>query len=222
MRDKQPPKIPGRNGPTPPRSERPDPTPTQMCAWCGHPAPPSNKCSRCGRLGFVSSPIGATAAGATPESSKDRGGVAQRRETPAMPRPMCGACHNQTRVGHGCEICGFATFEDGVVRYVEPFAKIPGWKLPPPKRVTPDYCPRAIDGCMPLHAIRASDHTTFICCGLQREGQSHDPYRMCFKSETTDTMFDHDEFDLLDMIEVATRAMSTHKRFSECEVETQP
>lgn len=164
MSNKKPPKIPGRNGPTPPLSQRPDPT-------------------------------------------------------PAPPRPMCGACHNHTRVGHGCAICGFATDEDGVLRYVEPFAEIRSWKLPPSKRATPSYCPRAIDGCMPLHAIRASDHTTFVCCGLQHDGEPHDPYRMCSKSKALDTVFDHDEFDLLDMIEVATRAMSSAKRFSKCEVQ---
>ena len=84
-------------------------------------------------------------------------------------------------------------------------------------RQTPGFCLRGTETCAPMHAIVSDDGATFVCCGRQHDGESHDPYRMCFKSQTTDTIYDHDELDLLDIIEVATRALSTVKRFTECE-----
>lgn len=68
--------------------------------------------------------------------------------------------------------------------------------------------------CEPLHAVVADDDSTFVCCGLHGAG-GHDPYRMCFKSVETDTMYDHDKLDLLDMAEVITRSLSTAQRLND-------
>lgn len=80
-------------------------------------------------------------------------------------------------------------------------------------RTTPSKCMRGLE-CQPLHAVVSDEADTFICCGLHGAG-GHDPYRMCFKSMTTDSMYDHDEFDLLDMSEVAIRSLSTAQRLND-------
>ena len=76
----------------------------------------------------------------------------------------------------------------------------------------PDGCPRQLE-CQPLHRTQSDEGETFICCGLH--GGDEDPYRFCFKSETTDSMYDYDEYDLLDTIEVVSRALSTAARIKE-------
>ena len=81
-------------------------------------------------------------------------------------------------------------------------------------RTLPDGCPRGLQ-CKAMARVESDDASTFVCCGLH-DGDD-DPFRMCFKSETTDSMYDHDEHDLLDMIEVASRAMSTATRIKEAE-----
>lgn len=77
----------------------------------------------------------------------------------------------------------------------------------------PERCPRQLE-CSPLHQVMSDDATTFVCCGLHGE-PSDDPYRFCFKSATTHTMYDYDELDLLDTIEVAVTALSNAKRLKE-------
>ncbi len=87
-------------------------------------------------------------------------------------------------------------------------------------RNTPVNCMRGLE-CAPLHAVidddtailirKADDESTFVCCGLHGQG-SQDEYRFCFKSVDTDTMYDYDELDLLDTVEVITRAISTRRR----------
>lgn len=79
-------------------------------------------------------------------------------------------------------------------------------------RTTPPECLRGL-ACDPLHAVVSDDGTTFICCGLHGAG-GVDPYRLCVRSETTDSMYDHDILDLLDLVEVVTRSLSTAMRLS--------
>ncbi len=82
-------------------------------------------------------------------------------------------------------------------------------------------CPRGLDNCQSLAAILSDDPpgATFVCCGLGKpesreayRGTQRDIFRHCFKSEETDSMFDHDHIDLLDIIEVTSKAMATLKR----------
>ncbi len=77
-------------------------------------------------------------------------------------------------------------------------------------RNMPPKCLRGLR-CNPLHAVASDDAMTFVCCGLHGE-EKHDLYRLCFRSETTDSMYDHDALDLFDLAEVAIRAMSTDQR----------
>ena len=78
------------------------------------------------------------------------------------------------------------------------------------KRTLPDGCPRNLR-CEPLSRLESDDGSTFICCGWPGV-RKDDPYRFCFKSVETDTMYDYDEVDLLDTILVATEAMSNARR----------
>lgn len=79
----------------------------------------------------------------------------------------------------------------------------------------PEGCPRNLK-CEPLHRIESDDDpTTFICCGLPGLLHDFDPYRFCFKALDTDTMYDHDELDLLDTVEVIVTALSNAKRIKD-------
>lgn len=69
----------------------------------------------------------------------------------------------------------------------------------------PNGCPRNLE-CQPLSRKESDDGTTFICCGWPNI-RKNDPYRFCFKSEETDSMYDYDEFDLLDTILVISESM---------------
>lgn len=77
-------------------------------------------------------------------------------------------------------------------------------------RSTPSKCERGLD-CEPLHAVVSDDGCTFVCGGLHGGGGA-DLYRVCFKSETTDSMYDYDTLDLLDTVEVISRLLSTAGR----------
>ncbi len=80
-------------------------------------------------------------------------------------------------------------------------------------RTTPDACRRDFD-CQPLHAIVSSDNKSWMCCGLHGDKMEHseDVYRLCFVNTETDTRYEHDEYDLLDLVEVISRGMSTKRR----------
>lgn len=83
-------------------------------------------------------------------------------------------------------------------------------------RTVPKGCPRGRDDCIPLHSIDSDPPSkTFICCGLPDDFQHDDCFRNCFKSETTDTMYDYNELDMLDCVEVMTRAMTTQRRLAD-------
>ena len=85
-------------------------------------------------------------------------------------------------------------------------------------RTLPEGCPRGLD-CQPLHRIQSDDEATFVCCGLHGAVDrvhgtigEDDPYRLCFKTDNTDTMYDYDEADLMDEVEVIVRGLSTARR----------
>jgi len=61
-----------------------------------------------------------------------------------------------------------------------------------------------------LSQVLSDDGATFVCCGLNE--RPDDPFRHCFKSETTDTMYDHDRRDLIDIIHVLSGAMAAEER----------
>lgn len=89
-------------------------------------------------------------------------------------------------------------------------------------RELPQGCPRKLK-CQPLHRIESGDGGSFVCCGLRppvyrrlvKKGSLdgiRDPYRLCFKNDDTDSMYDYDELDLLDEAEVILRGISTARR----------
>lgn len=83
----------------------------------------------------------------------------------------------------------------------------------PAPRTTPKECRRS-SSCQPLHTVVSDDGDTFICCGLHQEGGC-DPYRFCFKTLGTDTVYDYDLLDAMDTIEVLSRAVLSAKRLQE-------
>ena len=53
--------------------------------------------------------------------------------------------------------------------------------------------------------------TTFICCGCSApytRALPRDRFRLCFVSDTTDTMYDYDERDMKDTIGVMASAFA--------------
>lgn len=63
--------------------------------------------------------------------------------------------------------------------------------------------------CEPIANIIPEDESTFACIGLHGEKKegNNDIYRHCFKSETTDTVFDYDTYDLISVINIFSEAI---------------
>lgn len=79
---------------------------------------------------------------------------------------------------------------------------------------SPD-CPRSCKNCSPYSNIVSDDHATFVCCGdsdPSSRSVSSDNFRMCFRSDTTDSMFDYDETDIKDQIAVMADAIALAHR----------
>lgn len=71
-------------------------------------------------------------------------------------------------------------------------------------------CPRKLRNCEPWANV-VSEAGTFICCGdsdLESRSVKQDRFRLCFVSETTDTMYDHDENDMMDLVAVLSSAFA--------------
>lgn len=79
-------------------------------------------------------------------------------------------------------------------------------------RLTPGGCPRGVKAecCEPLHRVMSDDGSTYVCCGMVN--QPVDSYQLCFVTRQTESAYDCDELDLLDMVEVITRALSSARR----------
>jgi len=77
------------------------------------------------------------------------------------------------------------------------------------------FCPRKLVNCIPYSNIVSDDKSTFVCCGdsdKKSRSVEEDYVRFCFKSETSDTMFDYDEDDLKDQIAVMADALALSRR----------
>lgn len=72
-----------------------------------------------------------------------------------------------------------------------------------------DQCPRGTS-CHPLSNVVADDGSSFVCVGLHGEEKPvapEDRFRHCFRSETTDSVFDYDLYDLKSCISVMADAL---------------
>lgn len=72
-----------------------------------------------------------------------------------------------------------------------------------------EKCPKNTD-CIPLSNVIASDKSSFVCIGLhggEKKEYPEDIYRHCFRSETTDSVFDYDAYDLKSVISVMSEAL---------------
>jgi hypothetical protein len=69
-------------------------------------------------------------------------------------------------------------------------------------------CPRGAE-CKPLANVVPNDVSTFVCVGLHGEDVDppQDRFRHCFKSDTTDSMYDYDLYDLKSCISVMSDAV---------------
>lgn len=71
-------------------------------------------------------------------------------------------------------------------------------------------CPRGID-CNPVSNIIADNGESFVCAGYhedEKKDYPQDKFRHCFKSAAgTDSMFDHDEYDLKSIIAVLSETI---------------
>ena len=70
-------------------------------------------------------------------------------------------------------------------------------------------CPRGTK-CEPISNIVSNDNATFVCIGYHNEEKNQypqDKFRHCFKSETTNSVFDYDEYDLKSVISVMSESL---------------
>jgi len=68
--------------------------------------------------------------------------------------------------------------------------------------------------------IVADDESSFICCGESNPASRtvvQDRFRVCFYNGDTDTTYDHDEIDLIDLIAVLSDALALGLRDDEGE-----
>lgn len=74
-----------------------------------------------------------------------------------------------------------------------------------------ESCPRTLTNCTPLSNIVSDDSpTTFVCVGSsnpESRSNPNDNFRHCFKSDTTDSMYDYDTYDLKSVIAVMSAAL---------------
>ena len=86
-------------------------------------------------------------------------------------------------------------------------------------------CPRDFKDCKVLDNVCADEvfkssgkPVSFICCGSsdpKTRALKRDRFRLCFKTQGSDSITDNDEYDILDMISVLTRGMSIQRRRDE-------
>lgn len=72
-----------------------------------------------------------------------------------------------------------------------------------------EICPKGTQ-CQPLSNVVADDNSSFVCVGLHKDLKNEYPqdrFRHCFKSETTDSMYDYDEYDLKSVVSVMSEAL---------------
>ena len=76
-------------------------------------------------------------------------------------------------------------------------------------------CCREREDCKPWAYTIADDESSFICCGRSdpdTRSVPQDEFRLCFVNADTDTCYDHDELDLLDLLDVISCALALAKR----------
>jgi hypothetical protein len=73
-----------------------------------------------------------------------------------------------------------------------------------------ESCLRKLTNCTPLSNIVSSDTETFVCIGnsnIDSRSNPQDSFRHCFKSDTTDSMYDYDQYDLKSVIAVMSAGL---------------
>lgn len=65
--------------------------------------------------------------------------------------------------------------------------------------------------CEPLSNYVTDDGSDYVCVGHHKEKKEEkykgDKFRHCFRTETTDTMYDYDEYDMKSVIAVMSEAL---------------
>ena len=73
-----------------------------------------------------------------------------------------------------------------------------------------ESCPRKLTNCIPFSNIVSDNNETFVCVGtsdIESRSCPEDKFRHCFKSDTTDSMYDYDTYDLKSVIAVMSAAL---------------
>lgn len=73
-----------------------------------------------------------------------------------------------------------------------------------------ESCPRNLTNCTPLSNIVSDNNETFVCVGtseVSSRSNPQDKFRHCFKSDTTDSIYDYDEYDLKSVIATMSAAL---------------
>ena len=81
--------------------------------------------------------------------------------------------------------------------------------------MTQSECPRGKGDCEPWTYIATDDKSSFICCGRSdpdTRSVPQDEFRLCFVTPDTDTCYDHDVLDLLDLLDVISGALALARR----------
>lgn len=72
-----------------------------------------------------------------------------------------------------------------------------------------ETCPKNLE-CQPLSNIVADDGSSFVCVGLHKDLNNEYPedrFRHCFKSETTNSMYHYDDYDLKSVVSIMSEAL---------------
>lgn len=89
------------------------------------------------------------------------------------------------------------------------------------KMTTPrSECCREREDCQPWVFTVTDDKSSFICCGKSdpdTRSVPQDEFRLCFVTPDTDTRYDHDELDLLDLLDVISGALALARRVEDHE-----
>jgi len=75
--------------------------------------------------------------------------------------------------------------------------------------ILPKKCPRERTNCQPYSQIISHDCGSFICVGLHDGSLSkvlQDKYTVCFKNDTTDSIFMYDKRDIIHNAAVLVQA----------------
>ncbi len=83
-----------------------------------------------------------------------------------------------------------------------------------------ESCPKGLNNCTPQSNVVSECGETFVCIGFHNEKNKDYPqdiFRHCFKSVTTESCYDYDEYDLLSIQSVVADTLLTNELIKRAE-----